>query len=59
MAIQNVLQHNFLLPGALSEVGETVAKIWPQVLEIAALQEFYKNYWFLTVPLWHIYDLHA
>jgi hypothetical protein len=27
---QNVLQHYFLLPGALSEVKETVAQIQPQ-----------------------------
>jgi hypothetical protein len=37
MAVQNVW-----LSGALSEVRETVAHIWPQVVEIAALQEFYK-----------------
>jgi hypothetical protein len=25
--VQNVWQHNFMLPGALSDVGETVAHI--------------------------------
>jgi hypothetical protein len=36
--------------GVLSKVGETVAHIWPQVVEIAALQEFYINDRFLTAP---------
>jgi hypothetical protein len=51
-AEQNVWRHNFLQPGVLSKVGETVAHIWPQVVEIAPLQEFYKNDRFLTAPLW-------
>jgi hypothetical protein len=37
MAVQNVW-----LSGALSELRETVAHIWPQVVKLAALQEFYK-----------------
>ncbi len=57
-AVQNVWQYNILLPGALSEVGETVAHIWPQVVDIAALQEFFKNDRFLTGPLWHICGSH-
>ncbi len=31
-------------------VGETAAHIWPQVVEIAAFQEFYKNDIILTAP---------
>jgi hypothetical protein len=50
MAMQNVLQHYFLLPKALSEVMETVTQIWPQVVEIAELQEFYKNRFFTASP---------
>jgi hypothetical protein len=38
----------FLQPGTLSEVGETVAHIWPQAVEIAALKEFYKNYTYMA-----------
>jgi hypothetical protein len=35
---QNVWQHHFFLqPWAQSEVGEIVAHMWPQVVEIAAL----------------------
>jgi hypothetical protein len=34
----------FLQPGTLSEVGETVAHILPQAVEIAALKEFKKKY---------------
>jgi hypothetical protein len=49
-AVQNFWRHNFLQPGALSEVGETVAHIWPQVVDIAAFQEFSKNDTFLTAP---------
>jgi hypothetical protein len=30
--------------------GETVASIWPQVVQIAYLQEFYKNDRFLPTP---------
>jgi hypothetical protein len=48
--MQNVWQHHFLQPGALSEVGETVAYIWPQVVKKATLQEIYKNYRFITAP---------
>jgi hypothetical protein len=48
-AMQNVWRHYFLLPGALSE-----GTIWPQVVGIATLQEFYKKFRFLTAPLWHI-----
>ncbi len=44
MATQNVWQHHILHAGALSEVRETVAHIWPQTVEIATtLQEFGKN----------------
>ncbi len=50
---------SFLLSGALPEVGETMAHIWPQVVEIVALQEFYKTDRFLTAPLCHIYDSHS
>jgi hypothetical protein len=41
-AVQNVWRHNFLQPGALSEVGETVAHIWPQVVHVAAYRNFTK-----------------
>ncbi len=37
MAVQNVWQHHFLQPRALSDVGETVAHMGPLVVEIAAL----------------------
>jgi hypothetical protein len=56
MAVENVWLHNFLQPGALSEVGETVAHIWPQVLEISSLQEFIKM---IDFSHWHIYDSHS
>ncbi len=39
-AVQIVWRHNFLQPGALSEVGEIIAHIQPQAVEIAAVQEF-------------------
>ncbi len=38
-AMQNILQHLFLLLGALSEMGETVAQIWPQVVGIAEFRK--------------------
>ncbi len=41
-AVQNVWWHHFLHSGSLSEVGETVAHILPQEVQIAAFQEFYK-----------------
>jgi hypothetical protein len=50
MAVQNVWQHHFLHPRALSDVGETVAHMWSQVVETAALQEFHKYYKFLRAP---------
>jgi hypothetical protein len=59
MAMQNIWQHHFLQPVALSEVGETVAYIWPQVVRKATLQEFYKNDRFITAPLWYIYGSHS
>ncbi len=57
--VQNVWQHNFLQPGAPSEVGETVAHIWLQLVEIAAFQELYNNDRSLAAPLWHIYGSHS
>ncbi len=42
-ATQKIWRQHFLLPGAPSKVGETVAQIWLQVGGIAALLEFYKN----------------
>ncbi len=43
---------------ALSEVGGTVAHIWPQWMEIAELKELKKkNNRFLTAPLWYIYSM--
>jgi hypothetical protein len=59
MALQNIWQQHFLLLGALSEVGETVAQIWHQVVGIAALQEFYKNDEFLTAPCGFFHELSA
>jgi hypothetical protein len=35
----------------LSEVGETVAQIWPQVVEIALFQELHKNVRILIAPV--------
>jgi hypothetical protein len=55
-AVQNIWQHNFLQPGALSEVVESVAHIWPQVVEISSLQEFIKM---IDFSHWHIYDSHS
>ncbi len=46
----NVWRHNFLQPVTLSVVGETMAHIWPQVMEIAAFQVLYKNDRFLNPP---------
>jgi hypothetical protein len=38
----NSWKHNFLKPGALLQVEETVAQRWQQALRIAALQKFQK-----------------
>jgi hypothetical protein len=57
--MHNIGQHHSLQPGALSEVGETVAYILPQVFRKATLQEFYKNDRFLTAHLWYIYGSHS
>jgi hypothetical protein len=54
-AKQNVWRHHFLLQGALIRSKGDCGTIWPLVVGIAALQEFYKNYQFLTAHLWHTY----
>jgi hypothetical protein len=57
-ATQKIWRQHFLLPGgASSKVGETVEQIWPQVVGIAALLEFYKNNRFLIHIFFHTSDL--
>ncbi len=59
MAMQSVWKHHFLLQGTLSELGETVARIWPQSGNNSALGTL-QNYIFLKAPtpvthIWHTF----
>jgi hypothetical protein len=54
-ALQNVLQHHFLQPRAVSEVVETAAQIRPQVVCKKAAPLF-KNY-SSQPPRWHILNM--